>query len=162
MLTTRYRFFLTASLLIGSVLGLSSCYENTNATSTAPIPPAQKPVVQLTAVINGASEKPTSVTSAGAGTFAGVIDPNSRVFSYTVNYSGLTPSGGHLHRISQANGTGPVMVPFPTASLASPIIGSYTIPQQSQLDSITGGFWYVNLHTAANPAGEIRGDIKVK
>ena len=117
MLTTQHRFFLTASLLIGSLFGLSSCYENTNATSTAPIPPAQKPLVQLTAAINAASEKPTSTTSSATGTFAGVIDPNTRIFSYTVNYSGLTPNGGHLHRISQTNGTGVIMAPFPTASL---------------------------------------------
>ncbi|MEZ0486275.1 CHRD domain-containing protein [Fibrella aquatica] len=157
MFTTRNRFTLAATLLIGSVLGLSSCYENTANTSTAPIP---QPSVQLTATLNGAQEKPTPVTSPGTGTFTGVIDRTSRVMSYTVTFAGITPTAGHLHRITNANGTGGVAIPF--ASLTSPIIGTTPTLRQTQIDSMTQGFFYANLHTPAFPAGEIRGDIRVK
>ncbi|RYF75852.1 MAG: CHRD domain-containing protein [Cytophagaceae bacterium] len=139
------------------MMGLSSCYENTIATNTAPIPQAP---IGLTATLNGAQEKPTSTTSAATGTFNGSIDRTSRVLSYTVTFSGITPNAGHLHRITNADGTGGVAIPF--ASLTSPIIGSTSTLRQSQIDSMTNGFFYANLHTPAYPAGEIRGDIKVK
>lgn len=148
-----------AALLIGSILGLSSCYENTPNTNSAPIP--QTPVtIGLTATLNGAQEKPTSTTSTATGTFTGSIDPTSRVLSYTVTYTGLTPVAGHLHRITAADGTGPVTIPF--ASLTSPIIGSTSTLRQTQIDSMKSGFFYANLHTAVYPAGEIRGDMKLK
>jgi hypothetical protein len=82
------------------------------------------------------------------------------VLSYTVTYAGITPIAGHLHRITAADGTGPVTIPF--ASLTSPIIGTTGTLRQSQVDSMVAGQFYANLHTAIYPAGEIRGDIRVK
>lgn len=114
--------------------------------------------VKLNATLNGASEKPTSNTSAAAGTFAGIIDPATRVLSYTVTYSGLAPTAGHLHRITAANGTGGVEIPF--ASLVSPIIGTTTLTTNGRVDSLFNGFYYANLHTTVFPGGEIRGDVK--
>ena len=114
--------------------------------------------IRLNAVASGAQERPNPVASTATGTFVGVVDPATRVLSYTVTYSGLTPVAGHLHRITQANGNGPVEVPF--ASLASPIIGTTTLTTNTRVDSLLNGFYYLNLHTAAFPGGEIRGDIK--
>lgn len=114
--------------------------------------------IQLTAAMNGAAEKPTPNASTATGAFTGVIDPSTRVLSYTVTYSGLTPTMGHLHRINAANGTGPVEIPFP--SLVSPIIGTTTLTTAGRVDSLFNGYYYSNLHTTMFPAGEIRGDIK--
>ncbi len=114
--------------------------------------------IRLDAILNGAQERPSPVPSAATGRFTGVIDPATRVLSYTVTYSGLTPIAGHLHRINAANGNGPVEIPF--ASLPSPIIGTATLTTNSRVDSLLNGFYYANLHTAAFPGGEIRGDIK--
>jgi hypothetical protein len=115
--------------------------------------------IRLKATLSGAAERPTPVTSAGTGTFAGIIDPVTRVLNYTVTYSGLTPSAGHLHRINNSTtGNGPVEIPF--ASLGSPIIGTATLTTATRVDSLLNGFYYANLHTPANPGGEIRGDIK--
>lgn len=115
--------------------------------------------VKLTALLNGASERPTPVSTTATGTFEGVVDPVSRVLSYTVTYSGLTPAAGHLHRVTNfATGVGPVEVPF--ASLNSPITGTATLTTATRVDSLLNGFYYANLHTPAFPAGEIRGDIR--
>ncbi len=66
---------------------------------------------------------------------------------------------GHLHRITPntTDFTGPVEIPF--SSLTSPITGVTTLARKSRVDSMLNGFYYANLHTAAFPAGEIRGDI---
>ena len=114
--------------------------------------------VRLRAAMNGAAEKPMPTPSLATGTFTGVVDPATRILSYTVTYSGLTPTAGHLHRINAANGTGPVEIPF--AALGSPIIGTATLTTASRVDSLLNGFYYSNLHTPAYPGGEIRGDIK--
>lgn len=114
--------------------------------------------IRLDATLSGAQERPP-VNSPGSGVFVGVIDPATRVLSYTVTYSGIAPVAGHLHRINNAaTGNGPVEIPF--ASLVSPIIGTATLTTNGRVDSLFNGFYYVNLHTAANPGGEIRGDIK--
>ena len=42
--------------------------------------------------------------------------------------------------------------------LTSPIIGSIGITEVQE-KQLLSGLWYINLHTALNPAGEIRGQI---
>lgn len=115
--------------------------------------------VRLVANLSGSAERPNPVVSPGTGTFVGILDRASRVLNYTVTYSGITPTAGHLHRINAANGNGPVEIPF--ASLGSPIIGTATLTTNSRVDSLLNGFYYVNLHTPANPGGEIRGNVRV-
>ncbi|GAB3567701.1 hypothetical protein GCM10027578_19070 [Spirosoma luteolum] len=139
--------FLTAGFL------LTACDKNDNPDTISTKAP-------YGGVINGLSEKPTSTTSTATGTVAATLNETTRVGSYTVTYSGLTPTMGHLHRVTanSATGTGGVEVPF--ASLTSPIIGSFTLANQARVDSFKNGFYYANLHTTAYPAGEIRGDIK--
>ncbi len=151
-MTTKTTSLLLAVLLAGS-LTLSSCNDH----ATFP----QNAQISLTATLSGAAERPTPVVSPGTGTFTGVLDRASRVLSYTVTYSGLTPVAGHLHRITpnSAVGNGPVEVPF--ASLGSPITGVVTLASVGRVDSLINGFYYVNLHTTANPGGEIRGNIRV-
>ena len=141
----------SGAALLALALGFTACNDHQSFPADAKIP--------LVATLSGAAEKPTSVSTAATGTFAGVIDRSTRVLSYTVTYSGLTPTMGHLHRINAANGTGPVEIPF--GNLASPIIGTTTLTTTTRVDSLINGFYYANLHTAAYPAGEIRGNIRV-
>lgn len=116
--------------------------------------------VKLSAMLNGAQEKPAPTPSMATGTFAGVVDPATRVLSYTVTYSGLTPVAGHLHRITPNTTAGVGGVEIPFATLGSPIIGTATLATATRVDSLLNGFYYSNLHTPAYPGGEIRGDIK--
>lgn len=140
---------MAALLAIG--LTFTSCNDD-NPTTVGPD--------TYTATVNGASEKPTSNTSTAVGSFVGILDEATRTLSYTVTYSGLTPTMGHLHRITPnaTDGVGGVEFPFP--NLTSPIIGTATFANQARMDSLKNGFYYANLHTPAYPAGEIRGDIK--
>ncbi|GAB3504837.1 CHRD domain-containing protein [Spirosoma knui] len=147
----------TKSLLSATVVMLSFAFSACNTTDNDN-PIIASPTTQFTATLNGQQEKPTSTTSTATGTFAGNLNESTRVMSYTVTFTGLTPTMGHLHRITKSDGTGGVDVPF-TGTLTSPYSNTVLLAQ-SKIDSMKNGFYYANLHTTAYPAGEIRGDIK--
>jgi hypothetical protein len=150
--------FLSALVLALFGLTLTSCWDEENPTT---VPLNTTTTTMYSATLNGANEKPTSTTSPATGTFMGSLNSSTRVLSYTVTYSGFpassTVTGGHLHRITNADGTGPINVPFPT--LVSPIISTATL-RQSQVDSLNAGQMYANIHTNVYPNGAIRGDIR--
>lgn len=136
-------------------LAFTACKKDENS-------PMTSPVTRLTATLNGSSEKPSSTTSPATGNFVGDLNTTTRVLSYTVTYSGFPASDppimGHLHKVVNADGTGPVDVPF--KSLASPIMETTGVLAQSKVDSMLNGLYYANIHTNTFKAGAIRGDIK--
>lgn len=125
-------------------------------------PATPQKTTRLTATLNGANEKPAATTSPATGTFAGELDPTTRVLSYTVTYQGFPeddqPTMGHIHRITKDNGTGPPDVFF--TSVKSPITGTTPALPQSKVDSMLNGNYYVNIHTNMFKPGAIRGDIQ--
>ena len=46
------------------------------------------------------------------------------------------------------------------ADITSPSVGSAII-SNLQVADLLAGLWYINIHTAFNPGGEIRGNIRV-
>ena len=48
-----------------------------------------------------------------------------------------------------------------TPELASGTIQGEAVLTQLQAEDLAGGRWYFNVHTAANPGGEIRGQVGV-
>ncbi len=145
-------------LSLGALLGLGTLLTSCNDHQAFPADAK----IEFVSTLSGAAERPNAVPSAASGTFAGTLDRATRVLSYTVTYSGLTPIMGHLHRVAPnaTNGVGGVEVPF--ASLGSPIVGTATLATAGRVDSLINGFYYANLHTTAYPAGEIRGNLRVK
>ena len=107
--------------------------------------------------LSGQNEVPPN-TSTGSGTARVELDGN--VIKWNVTYSGTTGSvtAGHFHGPAAAGSNAGVVVPF-AGPLASPIIGQATLTP-AQVDQVKQGLWYVNLHTAAHPGGELRGQVK--
>ena len=113
--------------------------------------------INFKADLSGASEVPP-VTSAGKGTATAALDTASKTLSWTVTYSGLTPTAGHIHGPAAAGTNAGVLVPFSGTNLASPIKGSATLTD-AQISDLEAGRTYINLHTADNKGGEIRGQL---
>lgn len=128
--------------------GLTACSKKEDAKPT-------DTTTNLTAVVNGAQQVPV-VTTAATGNFTGTYTSVDKKLVYTVTYQGLTPNMAHIH-LGAPGATGAVAIPF--ATLASPITGS-VILTADQANQLLNNGMYVNIHTAGNPAGEIRGDIK--
>jgi len=110
------------------------------------------------AKLSGANEVPAN-TSMGSGALEATLDKQTNLLSWTLTYSGLTGpvKAGHFHGPAAAGANAGVALGF-TGNLESPIKGSATLTA-TQLDDLKAGKWYVNLHTAANPGGEVRGQV---
>jgi hypothetical protein len=114
--------------------------------------------VTYTAKLTGAAETPPNTTP-GTGTVAAKFDTTSKLLSWTVEYSGLTgpAAAAHFHGPAPEGKAAGVLVPI-KGSLDSPIKGSETLTDDQAKD-LTDGMIYFNIHTAANKAGEIRGQL---
>jgi hypothetical protein len=113
---------------------------------------------KLKATLDGASEVPAN-TSAGKGTADIDYDAASKKLTWKLTYSGLTgpATAAHFHGPAEAGKNGGVAVAIPGAT-ASPAEGSATLTDAQAADLLAGKY-YVNVHTAANPGGEIRGQV---
>ena len=67
-------------------------------------------------------------------------------------------TGAHFHGPAMPGANAAVVVPF-TGPIASPITGTATLTD-AQIADLSAGRWYINIHTAANPGGEIRGQVQ--
>ena len=114
--------------------------------------------VHYTAALKASSEVPPN-DSKGTGTVTGTFDTASKKFSYTATYSGLTgaATAAHFHGPAEAGKNAGVAVAIPNAG-TSPVEGSATLTDAQAADLMAGKY-YINFHTAANPGGEIRGQV---
>jgi CHRD domain len=113
---------------------------------------------KMKATLDGKTEVPPNA-SAGTGTADIDYDPASKKLSWKVTYSGLSgpATAAHFHGPAEAGKNSGVAVAIPNAA-TSPVEGSATLTDAQAAD-LTAGKFYVNIHTAANPAGEIRGQV---
>jgi predicted lipoprotein with Yx(FWY)xxD motif len=117
--------------------------------------------------LTGAQENPAVATTAtGQGTV--VISADGSTITYIVTYGGLsgTVNAAHIHTGAGGSNGGVIL---PLAAGASPMTGTLTAADFTASGSVTtfaqavaairAGTTYFNLHTTANPGGEIRGQI---
>ncbi|MCK1625862.1 CHRD domain-containing protein [Bradyrhizobium sp. 147] len=113
---------------------------------------------KLKATLDAKSEVPAT-TSSGTGTADLDYDAASKKLSWTVTYSGLSgpATAAHFHGPAEAGKNAGVAVAIPNAT-SSPVKGEATLTEAQAAD-LLGGKYYINIHTAANPGGEIRGQV---
>jgi hypothetical protein len=116
--------------------------------------------VSYKADLSGAQEVPP-VAGSGTGSAEMTYDTTSKKLTWKVTYSGLTggATAAHFHGPAEAGKNSGVAVAI--AGTASPLEGSATLTDAQAAD-LTSGKWYVNVHTAANKSGEIRGQVVKK
>ena len=107
------------------------------------------------ATLTGSSEVPSN-TSMATGNTTLTYNGDTKTFTAVTTYTGLTPTMGHIHK-AVAGTNGPVIFPF--TSLASPITLTSAVLTDQQITALFKDSMYVNLHTTANPGGEIRGQL---
>jgi hypothetical protein len=113
---------------------------------------------KMKATLDSKSEVPANA-SAGKGTADLDYDPATKKLSWKLNYSGLSgpATAAHFHGPAEAGKNAGVAVAIPNAT-TSPVEGSATLTDAQAADLVAGKY-YINIHTAANPGGEIRGQV---
>jgi len=123
--------------------------------------PGHAAAVAFKANLNGSAEVPPNGT-AGTGSVTATFDPATKQLTWEGSYSGLTGpvTAAHIHGPAEPGKNAGVVMwisekgqPFP-----SPFKGSATLTDD-QASDLTNGRYYVNIHTAANPGGELRGQL---
>ncbi|MEO8738440.1 MAG: CHRD domain-containing protein [Casimicrobiaceae bacterium] len=106
--------------------------------------------------LSGASEVPPVQSSAsGDGT---ISIGNDGAVSGSVTTKGVQGTAAHIH-MAAAGANGPVIVPFTKdGDTYKAPAGAKLTPEQ--LAAFKSGGLYFNVHSAANPGGEIRGQLK--
>jgi CHRD domain-containing protein len=113
--------------------------------------------VTLKADLKGSNEVPPN-TSAGSGTAQATLDTQTKVLTWTVTYKDLSGPAvaAHFHGPSEPGKNAGIVLPF--KSPQTPIEGTATL-SDAQISDLLAGKWYANVHTAANPGGELRGNL---
>jgi hypothetical protein len=132
-----------AALACASVLALAS--------------PSMAAMVDLKASLDGKSEVPPN-SVAGNGSVTATYDTDSKKLSWKGSYSGLSgpATAAHFHGPAPAGKNAGVAVPI--SPNGPSFEGSATLTD-AQAKQLMDGDWYVNVHTAANKGGEIRGQL---
>lgn len=120
--------------------------------------PVMAEVLNFTAALTGGAEVPPN-DSPGTGNVEATFDTESKVFTWTVTYDGLTgeATAAHFHGPAAADAVADPVVPIEGA-VTSPIVGEATL-DDAQAADLQAGMWYLNLHTAQYPDGELRGQL---
>jgi hypothetical protein len=124
--------------------------------------------LHFTVDLSGAQEVPANA-STGTGTGVFVLTSDRTQMDYAVAYQGLSgvlTAGGHVHVGAPGANGGVVRAIAKAGDSASSVVqDSWKATDSSQpltsalVDSAIAGKLYVNFHTAANPGGQIRGQI---
>jgi len=123
--------------------------------------PSQAAPQSFKVTLTGAQQVPPVQTSA-TGTADLSYDPATRVVTWSVTYSGLSGPAtmAHFHGPAAAGKNGPPVIWLTEKGkpVENPIKGEATLtPEQAQ--QFSAGEWYINVHTQANPGGEVRGQV---
>jgi len=99
------------------------------------------------------------VETKGKGSAEVTYDTASKQLTWTVTFSDLTgeATAAHFHGPAEAGKNAGVQVPIGN-NPTSPAKGTATLTDAQAADLMAGKL-YVNVHTAANKAGEIRGQV---
>jgi hypothetical protein len=141
------------STLLRSMLAALAC-----AGALALVTPSKAETVNLKAVLKGSNEVPPNDSKA-TGSVALTFDTASKKLVWKGSYSDLSgpAAAAHFHT-GEAGKNGGVTLAIPGADKTS-FEGEATLTDAQAADLMAGKL-YVNVHTAANKAGELRGQVE--
>jgi hypothetical protein len=123
--------------------------------------PSYAAAMNFKADLKGSSEVPPNQTT-GTGSVTASYDPATKMLTWSGSFAGLTgpATAAHFHGPAEAGKNAGVAIWLSEKGtpLASPFKGMATLTD-AQASDLQAGLWYANVHTAANPGGELRGQV---
>jgi len=113
--------------------------------------------ISETVSLTGSNEVPPATTSA-TGT-ADITVGADRSVKATVTAKDMTATASHIH-MGAAGSNGPVIVPFTKSGDNAFSAAPDAKLTEEQFAAYKAGKLYVNVHSAKDPGGEIRGQLK--
>jgi CHRD domain len=152
----RRRTWLGALTSVIVATGLAACGGGSDDNEGSPPATAPTAVEQITVALSGEQEAPAPIATGAIGSATFELDRGASTFKGTVTVDGVEATVAHIH-VGEAGTAGAVVFPLTvqgnTATLAS------TTLTATQLADLDAGKYYVNVHSAKNASGEIRGQI---
>lgn len=117
-------------------------------------------IVTLSTRLDAASTLPPARSNA-VGQLDAIYDANTRLFRWKASWSGLSGpiAGAQFHGPADLGQNGPATLVWP-GPFGPSYEGRATLTPEQAVD-LMAGRWYLNVRTAANPAGELRGQLHV-
>ena len=136
-----YYFVLTILILVGISSSLS----------------ARAETITLKGELKGTNEVPPN-NSPASGQATATLDSATKTLTWSITFKDLTGPAvaAHFHGPGEPGKNAGIVLPFKSAQ--SPIEGTAVL-SDAQVADLVAGKWYANIHTAANPGGELRGQM---
>lgn len=119
-------------------------------------------IYDLSGTATGANERPNPVTTNATGNITGTLNATTNTLTYNITWTGLSGpvTGFHFHAPATPQQSVGVMIPitgYPAAAAGS--YGNTIVLHDTAEAHFLNDMVYYNIHTGANPPGEIRGNI---
>lgn len=116
------------------------------------------PVI-ATAMLDGMQESPTPVNTSAKGNAVVLVDPVTLEAIGGVTFTGVAPTGAHIHTGAMGVSGGVAVALNLGTDNSSATVPPGTTMTQTQFEDLVAGDLYVNVHSAVNASGEIRGQL---
>ena len=148
-----------SALAAAVVLAVAGCASRQSSAPAASAGPA--PIYETyRATLSPNEEVPPAANSRGTGTAEVRVNIRDNSFTWKTTHSGTTGpvTMGHIHGPAAPGANAGVVVPFQGVEKPS-AEGSGKLTA-AQYGDLAAGLYYVNLHTAQYPGGELRGQLR--
>jgi hypothetical protein len=124
-----------------------------------PVPDAN--LVTFTTQLRAVNEVPPNASPA-SGTVDAVFNKDTSQLRWKVSFTGLSgpATAAHFHGPAAIGVNAAVVLPW-SQPITSPMEGRATL-SPAQAADLLAGRWYANIHTAAHPGGEVRGQMTLR
>ncbi|TWT77993.1 CHRD domain protein [Posidoniimonas polymericola] len=140
------------------------------AALATPLASSADHLTEWTFPLSTAQANPPAVIPSGdplpTGMASVIIDSDAMSITWDVDYQDLTgpivSPGAHFHGPAMLGSNAGVQIFLtdgdPPEPASGNLSGMASLTSQ-QLDDVLSGLWYLNVHTEANPAGELRAQV---
>ena len=143
----------TAGVAVAAIVFVNGCAEQRSSMSSK----MESASASTGTVLSGSQEVPAVNTQASGVSTIQVIGDKTVIGS--VKTTGVTGTAAHIH-MAPSGQNGPVIIPLVKSGDDTWSVPGNTVLSSAQFDAFRAGNLYINVHSAANPGGEIRAQLK--